>query len=169
MRILNRENKKGKVITTVSFENKEYVRILTDKFGGLNMNQIVQWRNKKTNHILNSSKHGKLEEIFKTVDKTSTPKPFYNETKKGPANLVSSGTTMFFGFDKVQEPPRKTVEEIALDGSIRELCNAGRVLEAVKFYKDKTGLGLKEAKDYVDSIRSTTIAAKQNREIRMSG
>ncbi len=40
----------------------------------------------------------------------------------------------------------------AVDQRIIELCSAGTKLAAVKYYKDQSGLGLKEAKDYVDNL-----------------
>ncbi len=33
---------------------------------------------------------------------------------------------------------------------IRELIKAGKLIEAIKAYRERTGLGLKEAKDAVD-------------------
>lgn len=40
----------------------------------------------------------------------------------------------------------------ALDEEILRFCKAGQKLQAVKLYKDATGLGLKEAKNYVDYL-----------------
>ncbi len=39
-----------------------------------------------------------------------------------------------------------------LDAEMIELVKAGKKLEAVKEYKERTGLGLKESKDYIDKI-----------------
>ncbi len=38
------------------------------------------------------------------------------------------------------------------DAEVLELARAGRKIEAIKLYRDKTGVGLKEAKDYVESL-----------------
>jgi hypothetical protein len=39
-----------------------------------------------------------------------------------------------------------------VDEKIMELVNAGRKIEAIKLYREQTGVGLKEAKDYVESL-----------------
>lgn len=36
---------------------------------------------------------------------------------------------------------------------VMELVRMGQVIEAIKLYRERTGCGLKEAKDYVDSLR----------------
>ena len=41
----------------------------------------------------------------------------------------------------------------ALERQIIEFIRAGGVIEAVKLYRERTGLGLKEAKDAVDNLR----------------
>ena len=40
----------------------------------------------------------------------------------------------------------------AVDKRIIELCSSGNKLAAVKYYKDESGLDLRSAKDYVDSL-----------------
>ena len=42
------------------------------------------------------------------------------------------------------------VEEV--DPKVLELVIAGRKIEAIKAYREQTGVGLKEAKDYVESL-----------------
>lgn len=43
--------------------------------------------------------------------------------------------------------------EIALDKEVQRLyANGGGYVSAIKFYREKTGIGLKEAKDKVDVI-----------------
>ena len=42
----------------------------------------------------------------------------------------------------------------AVDPEIQQLVNAGRKIEAIKVVRGKTGMGLKEAKDYVDAVES---------------
>lgn len=42
-----------------------------------------------------------------------------------------------------------------LDRDIINLCQTNQYLEAVKLYKEKTGAGLKESKDYVDSLTAS--------------
>lgn len=41
-----------------------------------------------------------------------------------------------------------------IDQALIRLIKESKALEAVKLYKDFAGLGLKEAKDYVDDLRS---------------
>ncbi len=43
--------------------------------------------------------------------------------------------------------------EDSLERQVIELIRADRVIEAVKLYRERTGLGLKEAKDAVDNLR----------------
>jgi hypothetical protein len=35
---------------------------------------------------------------------------------------------------------------------VRELMKAGQKIQAIKLYREQTGVGLKEAKDYVESL-----------------
>lgn len=44
-----------------------------------------------------------------------------------------------------------TLDE-APDDDLRELVRAGRKIEAIKLYRERTNCGLKEAKDYVDGL-----------------
>ena len=43
--------------------------------------------------------------------------------------------------------------EDALERQVIEFIRADRVIEAVKLYRERTGLGLKESKDAVDNLR----------------
>ncbi|WP_036218404.1 ribosomal protein L7/L12 [Calidithermus chliarophilus] len=47
---------------------------------------------------------------------------------------------------------RYTDVPAALDGEVVELVKRNQIIEAVKLYREQTGLGLKEAKDAVDEI-----------------
>ena len=38
------------------------------------------------------------------------------------------------------------------DKKIIELCQQGKIAEAIKFYKEDSGAGLKESKEYVDQL-----------------
>jgi ribosomal protein L7/L12 len=40
----------------------------------------------------------------------------------------------------------------SVDDYFRQMKQEGNILQAVKEYKDKTGCGLKEAKDYIDNL-----------------
>ena len=39
-----------------------------------------------------------------------------------------------------------------VDPQLLELVRAGKKIEAIKFYRQSTGVGLKEAKDFVESL-----------------
>ena len=39
-----------------------------------------------------------------------------------------------------------------VDEKIMELMKAGQKIEAIKLYREQTGVGLREAKDYVESL-----------------
>jgi len=39
-----------------------------------------------------------------------------------------------------------------VDEKVMEFMKAGQKIEAIKLYREKTGVGLKEAKDYVESL-----------------
>jgi hypothetical protein len=41
-----------------------------------------------------------------------------------------------------------------VDDEVRRLLAAGRKIDAIKFVREKNGIGLKEAKDYVEAIES---------------
>lgn len=45
------------------------------------------------------------------------------------------------------------VELDAVDREIVDLLKAGKKIEAIKLYRQHSGVGLKEAKDYVESIQ----------------
>ena len=41
----------------------------------------------------------------------------------------------------------------AQDGEVIEMIKRGNLIEAIKLYREQTGLGLKEAKDAVDELQ----------------
>ncbi|MCV4872437.1 ribosomal protein L7/L12, partial [Escherichia coli] len=47
---------------------------------------------------------------------------------------------------------RYTDVPATLDGEVIELIKRSQLIEAIKLYREQTGLGLKEAKDAVDAI-----------------
>jgi ribosomal protein L7/L12 len=52
--------------------------------------------------------------------------------------------------------PRRITSEMAIDDAeLRGHMSAGRVTDAIKRYRELTGLGLKEAKDAVEALRQT--------------
>lgn len=144
MKIKSRDNVKGNIVSVVEFENKNYIRIQKNKFNGLDETPITEWKNKKTNHIVNAEKSKKLEEMFNLADETTKPVIRYDKSEKGPASLPVSGTTSLHNFF--------TIDREKVDREIKEFIKAGSLLGAVKYYKDIALVGLKEAKDYVDSV-----------------
>lgn len=158
MKIENRENVKGKIKTTVFFKNERYVRLQKDKYTGLDLQPVVEWRKCKTNHLVKAEKHKLLEEKFKTVDTITKITKNYAETNNGPARLVASGSTSFYNFIKSGE---KTHKEKRDDEKMINFCNENHKLAAVRYYKEISGLGLKESKDYVDALYANHLAGKK--------
>ncbi len=50
------------------------------------------------------------------------------------------------------------VDDSDLAGTVRALLAAGKKIEAVKLVRERTGLGLKEAKDFVDGLEQPAFA-----------
>jgi len=44
------------------------------------------------------------------------------------------------------------VMNLGVDAQLIELVRAGKKIEAIKLYRESTGVGLKEAKDFVESL-----------------
>lgn len=155
MQIKTRQNINGNIVATVEFKGKTFVRIQKNKFDDVSLEPIVEWKNKKTNHLVNAIKFKILEETFKKNDNTFKIQPAFNETSNGSFRMAASGSTMIF----------QTVPEIKekenIDNRIIEHLKYGTLLSAIKYYKEATGAGLKEAKDYVDSINANYIAQKK--------
>lgn len=49
-------------------------------------------------------------------------------------------------------PPAVVADPAAVEAEARALLADGRAIEAIKLVRQRTGLGLKEAKDYVDAL-----------------
>ena len=166
MKIENRENIKGNIKTTVVFGGEKYSRLEKNVFTGLDMKPVVEWKKVKTNHIVNADKFKILEEKFIEVDTTRVPVKLYTETKNGPGQITSSGSTPFYDF-KTSIP--KGIWEIGahsektetINKKIGEYLKYGSLLSAIKYLKDVTGLGLKEAKEYVDELNRKYLLAKR--------
>lgn len=58
---------------------------------------------------------------------------------------TSSGTS-------TTPPPPLPQDTAQIDTQVKQLINSGEKIEAIKFYREKTGVGLKEAKDYVEGL-----------------
>jgi len=52
--------------------------------------------------------------------------------------------------------PRRITSEMAIDdGELRRYLAGGRLIDAIKRYRELTGLGLKESKDAIESLRDS--------------
>jgi hypothetical protein len=50
------------------------------------------------------------------------------------------------------EPPTPAPEPGSLDAEILGLMQGGKKIQAIKLYRERKGVGLKEAKDFVESL-----------------
>jgi ribosomal protein L7/L12 len=81
------------------------------------------------------------------------------ELKQEILNLLSQGQLLeakslaFQHFGSLSEADTFIQQYGQGDGAIMDLINAGKLIEAVKFVRDRHGWGLKESKDYVDRLR----------------
>lgn len=119
MRILKNEAVNSRNKVTVEVKGISYYRL-----GGSN----PQWKKTKSNHILNKEKSEAFEKEFSKFKINVS------------AVAVPSGSK------------GKTKASKELDKKVLELAYDKQLLQAVKLYKDATGLGLKESKDYVDAL-----------------
>lgn len=121
MKVLKNEvvNNRNKV--TVDVNAVSYYRL-----GGAK----PQWKKTKSNHILNKGKTILFEQKFSKLTIT--------------ASAVTVTTN-----SKIKSKNSKEI-----DKRILEFLADKQKLQAVKFYKDETGLGLKESKDYVDALEA---------------
>ena len=91
----------------------------------------------------------------------TTALKIYEEEIGDAANAVHS-RLLKEGWSEDAAQIRRLIHELTLasapvsateqDTRIRELCGLGRRIEAIKFRREQTGEGLKDAKDYVDSV-----------------
>jgi ribosomal protein L7/L12 len=49
-------------------------------------------------------------------------------------------------------PSPATTASSDLDSEVRQLVSQGKLIEAIRLVRERTGMGLKEAKDYVDRL-----------------
>ncbi len=73
-------------------------------------------------------------------------------------NVESTG----HGVDAVVQPTATAASatvraHVDLDGEVRALAAEGRIIEAVKLVRDRTGIGLAAAKDKVDSLHGKAL------------
>lgn len=161
MKIESRQNIKGAIRTIVLFGNKRYIRLQKNKFNGLDEGPIVEWKREKTNHLVKADKYRLLEDKFISVDTTAKKTLGYTQTSVGPAKIVSSGSTSFYDFKSSTLCLEDITKKKRIDDGIKTHLKLGSILPAVKFYREQTGEGLKESKDYVDKINVVYLAEKK--------
>jgi ribosomal protein L7/L12 len=122
----------GKEIINVLYNGKEFYRFIGKK---------LQWKRAKSNHIVNKELHEVLESAFNGSPKIKEP------SINIPSNFIKA-------VNKIE-----TKNE--LDIKIYSMCENFELLQAVKLYKDHTGVGLREAKNYVDTINRMAKARKK--------
>jgi len=128
MKILKVEN-----IIVIQDDKKKYKRVGILQSDG---SEFVEWKSVKSNHTINNSKQKELEGKFKNMLKRL-------DSKKG----ISIGSIA--GNGRVSVNLNKTKTAI-MDLEVKKLIESGKKLDAVKHVKEVAGLGLREAKDYVE-------------------
>ncbi len=119
MKVLKNEAVNNRNKVTVEVKGVSYYRLGGSK---------PQWKKTKSNHILNKEKSNLFEAEFSKI------------------KINVSATQV------VTNSKNKTKNSKEIDKKILELVADKQLLQAVKLYKDETGLGLKESKDYVDNL-----------------
>lgn len=121
MKVLKNEviNNRNKV--TVDVNGISYYRLGGSK---------PQWKKTKSNHILSKEKTTLFEQKFSKLI------------------IAGSATTV------TTNSKNKTKNSKEIDKRVLELVADKQLLQAVKFFKDETGLSLRESKDYVDALRA---------------
>lgn len=131
MKLETKKTANNKTFIIVNFENKQFLRISSPT--------RTEWKKVKTNHFVNAEKFQVLEKTF------SVHFPhFVNKVVVGHKNVQDTPLTYTLPKPDYKKPVTK--EELII------FIKAGNRLGAVKAYKDATGLGLREAKDYIDAL-----------------
>jgi len=69
--------------------------------------------------------------------------------------LLLNGPTSFQSYEVPMETPREGPVVAEPNDAVRSLVFEGRKIEAIKLYREQTGLGLREAKDRIDLLERT--------------
>lgn len=93
-----------------------------------------------------------LEAALRAGNKIEAIKLYREKTGLGLAEAKSAIDAMMNGATAPPLPPRAA--PVNLDAAIQNAVRAGQKIEAIKLYREKTGLGLKEAKDAIDALFS---------------
>jgi ribosomal protein L7/L12 len=152
MKIAHREQTEKDVKFIVSIGGKKFTRV--QPMGKKNTKII--WKNTKTNSLVTQQRHKSLEAEFSKLNAIITTvlnplKAVVNNTLK-PRLPVSSGL----------RTGESTQKQMAIDSILSTFIYDKKLLEAVKAYKEASGLGLKESKEYVDTLNAIHLASKKS-------
>jgi ribosomal protein L7/L12 len=67
---------------------------------------------------------------------------------------------VFFGKKQLPDPLTNMNMTLVEDGGVEELLRSGRKIEAIKRYRQQTGVGLKEAKEAVERMEAGNVSSK---------
>lgn len=119
-------------VFVLSYKNKKYKRASTTSRSS--NQQKVEWRRDDSNHKVKKSKSKELEESFSNLTDG------FIKTKSSNKELVSS----------------RHVDADSLSDNVSSILKESKsTLQAVKYVKEVTGLGLRDAKYYVDDIKDS--------------
>ncbi len=133
---------------------EEVITVRKKKFIRIESSSGVDWRRYKTNHQVNKSEFENLEKEYKkTFPISFSPDPHFNGI-----NMYASGSTMFHQFISakdslnragiIEDDERRRIER----GLVETSKDGTALLMGVKYVKEQTGWGLREAKDFVDNF-----------------
>jgi ribosomal protein L7/L12 len=69
-----------------------------------------------------------------------------------PKVIAASSAGTVSGMEPREETPAASMTMAAADSVVRAMAARGETIQAIKMVREMTGLGLKEAKDYVDAL-----------------
>jgi ribosomal protein L7/L12 len=103
---------------------------------------------------------GPVAELLREGRKIEAIKLYREQTGVGLKEAKDAVEAMERG-ETVEAPPlpaapRRITSEMAIDDAeLRRHLSGGRLIEAIKRYRELTGLGLKESKDAIESLRDS--------------
>jgi hypothetical protein len=125
---------------------KEVITVGKKKFIRVASSSGVDWRRYKTNHQVNQSEFDSLEQEYKKC----FPIDFTPDSHFNGINMHSIGNTISHQFAGIIEDDE---ERRRIERGLVEVSKDGiALLMGVKYVKEQTGWGLREAKDFVDDF-----------------
>ena len=164
MKIESTNNEKDKSRTFVSYNDELFVRMQKNVIREGKTVSLIEWKKQRTGHILNAKKSAEFESIFNSIRSNYENKKAY-ETALNPF-VAAPGVTRSAIVASVKAPILSKDKMT----QVLDLVTNNQKLAAVKLYKDFTGAGLKDSKDFVDSIsedlNNKTILSDLNQSFR---